>query len=227
MISKITSGLICLDWYDWNFLACNPAFTGVVVSGLICLDWYDWNQEYPLSIVLVESCRDWSVGIDLSGLIRLKLYHHLSKPSKFYCRDWSVWIDTIETMDHNIILRILIRSGLICLDWYDWNMCFFYRARNKCFCRDWSVWIDTIETGTSYETRVVPVLMSGLICLDWYDWNAVIAIIIYLWEIQVGIDLSGLIRLKLYETLSPTAGVKSRDWSVWIDTIETRLFVWF
>ena len=167
------SGLICLDWYDWNqygfpLLDLTQVHVGIDLfglirlkrgfdremrqkvltqSGLICLDWYDWNTG--------KSVVKWN---------------------SFPCRDWSVWIDTIETITPSSMVMLdlaqvgidlfgLIRlklssltsysgrtitSGLICLDWYDWNYKKYLYHRVK---------------------RVNP---SGLICLDWYDWNSAI-----------------------------------------------------
>ena len=67
------------------------------MSGLICLDWYDWN---PWSIPFWW-IGDYYVGIDLFGLIRLKpLFIKRVIPFHKSRRDWSVWIDTIETV-HN------------------------------------------------------------------------------------------------------------------------------
>ena len=117
-----------------------------------------------------------------------------------HCRDWSVWIGTIETYSYNGLLRgIRTQSGLICLDWYDWN------------------------------THIIPplhrviLMKSGLICLDWYDWNRA-TISSDSTNIIVGIDLFGLIRLKLDKCIIlPNWLNTCRDWSVWIDTIETLL----
>ena len=137
------------------------------MSGLICLDWYDWNVGTPA----LANCSISSVGIELFGLIRLKLLEFLPILRFLTCRDWSVWIDTIETTSVTD-LPSRIRWG-----------------------RDWSVWIDTIETQTVPDW-VRHSQWSGLICLDWYDWNIPINK-----ELDcvpfVGFDLFGLIRLKL------------------------------
>ena len=93
--SAYSSGLICLDWYDWNFWRGNSDhFWGLVVidlsrlirlklflliaenvtstqSGLICLDWYDWNFGETVCCLPAVIF----VGIDLFGLIRLKPRH--------------------------------------------------------------------------------------------------------------------------------------------------------
>ena len=41
---KLGSGLICLNWYDWNFLTYMSTLPSIFSSGLICLNWYDWNR---------------------------------------------------------------------------------------------------------------------------------------------------------------------------------------
>ena len=165
------SGLICLDWYDWNFLACKPAFTGVVVSGLICLDWYDWNAD-------------------------TELYPYSS----------------------------LYKSGLICLDWYDWNGSIEKHNHVIVSGRDWSVWIDTIETlmylQMSFVDHFVGIDLFGLIRLK------LTSMVIHHFNLTiVGIDLFGLIRLKPTLYKYREWGKKSRDWSVWIDTIETSRMI--
>ena len=69
------SGLICLDWYDWNTLndiSDAPEITG---SGLICLDWYDWNSK---DMYLYENFD--IVGIDLFGLFGLIRLKHFLEP---------------------------------------------------------------------------------------------------------------------------------------------------
>ena len=87
--------------------------------------------------------------------------------------------------------------------------------------RDWSVWIDTIETlftVTSVPDRnnVVGIDLFGLIRLKLKDTLASA-----LKDIFVGIDLFGLIRLKQPYRFNIFRQFHSRDWSVWIDTIET------
>ena len=92
--SFLASGLICLNWYDWNSLKCGEMNCTSSPSGLICLNWYDWNNDNGW-ILDKSFC---PVGIDLSELIRLKLC--IFATSRLSCssgRDWSVWIDTIET----------------------------------------------------------------------------------------------------------------------------------
>ena len=67
-ISLTLSGLICLNWYDWNsrVIWCFSAST--LESGLICLNWYDWNL---FGLIDAFNSFNW-VGIDLPELIRLK-----------------------------------------------------------------------------------------------------------------------------------------------------------
>ena len=164
------------------------------MSGLICLNWYDWNafNSAALWIILPE------VGIDLPELIRLKLMvHHIIRFQLKLGRDWSAWIDTIETRDSGLQFTIvcmvgidlpeLIRlkqmfnkmspkvkqmSGLICLNWYDWNYTGFNYTSIRLCSRDWSAWIDTIETWRILLTLFHSLRRSGLICLNWYDWNS-------------------------------------------------------
>ena len=110
-------------------------------SGLICLNWYDWNLMIDEVWQYFSSSRDWSawidtietlhevlhheglvhVGIDLPELIRLKQGSQLPPLLCLTCRDWSAWIDTIETLTTVSLVRLSVRSGLICLNWYDWN----------------------------------------------------------------------------------------------------------
>ena len=162
-------------------------------SGLICLNWYDWNLVFSCFVALTGSTgRDWSAWIDTietqkkstifqvlykkSGLICLNWYDWnscaASSPSALNLRrDWSAWIDTIETMQYGHVIQVHLR------------------------CRDWSAWIDTIETMTLLVNPAfvgfvgidLPELIrlkpfsfwtlssnhdrSGLICLNWYDWN--------------------------------------------------------
>ena len=138
-------------------------------------------------------------------------------------RDWSVWIDTIETL-HLLNWCILwcIRSGLICLDWYDWNA-FLLDCNNVSFvtksgliCLDWYDWNWVLQ-----ENRIALQAVSGLICLDWYDWNNNETDHTNPSLYIVGIDLFGLIRLKRSGSFCLQTRDYSRDWSVWIDTIET------
>ena len=63
--------------------------------------------------------------------------------------------------------------------------------------RDWSAWIDTIETMSFKVNLFIHILPSGLICLNWYDWN--------------------FDEMRVTELLV----LQRRDWSAWIDTIET------
>ena len=87
--------------------------------------------------------------------------------------------------------------------------------------RDWSVWIDTIETSALSQSVVKKLMQSGLICLDWYDWNLIFKI-----GLQWLQNMSGLICLDWYDwnfmiVSSNIVNEYGRDWSVWIDTIET------
>ena len=160
-------------------------------------------------------------------------------------RDWSVWIDTIETVPHknavidagNVgidlsglirlkqfylygLLRTTFVSGLICLDWYDWNEAKLPTYWGKYPRRDWSVWIDTIETDFGDCC-----ISSSKKSRDWSVWIDTIEtsklVLFSTTDTQVGIDLSGLIRLKHILWFAAILQVTCRDWSVWIDTIET------
>ena len=188
------SGLICLDWYDWNYQSFPLSSQTVLGSGLICLDWYDWNN---FSFLILKNAF-FVVRIDLFGLIRLK------------------------QSEHSLDLGLQIMSGLICLDWYDWNVLTHSRSFSwVLYCQDWSVWIDTIETLRipfvyrfhilcqdwsvwidTIETIMCSSLgyfffnLSGLICLDWYDWNSSSNAFSHSSSVIVRIDLFGLIRLK-------------------------------
>ena len=187
------------------------------------------------------------VGIDLPELIRLKLAcfhpHHYSDPKS---RDWSAWIDTIETSPQLFVpLWSSLRVGIDLPELIRLKL--FYTKtlfRWSCGRRDWSAWIDTIETPSIFDFFSV-FKSSGLICLNWYDWNysAVQALHLpYLVGIDlpelirlkhtsfyslnsylypVGIDLPELIRLKQYNYFSSFLVSLCRDWSAWIDTIET------
>ena len=161
-------------------------------SGLICLNWYDWNVQICFNKSHDCSCRDWSAWIDTietshTWVLFLACFHR---------RDWSAWIDTIETRKRPISIQVLrsvgidlpelIRlkhefvvrrgcdisvSGLICLNWYDWNDLFLFFLRKA-------------------------ISSSGLICLNWYDWNVVWFQYGFPDLALVGIDLPELIRLK-------------------------------
>ena len=193
-LNIFTSGLICLDWYDWNvsslFFELN---TELNLSGLICLDWYDWN-EIGLSTnhqALIYS-RDWSVwidtietpktignhlchrvvGIDLFGLIRLK---HGRSSSSFSVR-------TLVGIDLFGLIRLKLAFLRISFTWVGKR-------------RDWSVWIDTIETKRSYAQQ-----WYCMECRDWSVWIDTIETTCHakseVFYDAVGIDLFGLIRLK-------------------------------
>ena len=162
----------CRDWSVWIDTIETPDRIYCLnlessLSGLICLDWYDWNVT------------NWSTALTIGP-----------------CRDWSVWIDTIETSPFKYFSTFgLLGSGLICLDWYDWNPWMSSPnisapTASGLICLDWYDWNDICDgSAKSYSLR------SGLICLNWYDWNSNCA-----WlsspQPMVGIDLSGLIRLK-------------------------------
>ena len=144
---------------------------GIHLSGLICMNWYDWNMIQFCWVLNPNR----TVGIDLHELIRLKPVFLASCHYVNGCRDWSVWIDTIETTQHvaltaafhepvGIDLPELIRlkQGYEPHIWgYDAS------------CRDWSAWIDTIETSTTLPFNEEHP-SSGLIYLNWYDWNNVV-----------------------------------------------------
>ena len=189
-------------------------------------------------------CRDWSAWIDTIET----LFDCLSLPLTKTGRDWSAWIDTIETKAltvlypysslveidlHELIrLKLLNRycvywveismSGLICMNWYDWNAGFFHESFLRYTSRDWSAWIDTIET-ILMICRKIGLNMSGLICMNWYDWNISSSAHFIITLFRVGIDLHELIRLKqLVFWADDRYFWWGRDWSAWIDTIETR-----
>ena len=86
------SGLICLDWYNWNGIS----FCRIITS---C-----WGRDWSIWIDTIETIHGpfspphfLLVGIDLSRLIRLKPNNEPCYLFWWYSRDWSVWIDTIET----------------------------------------------------------------------------------------------------------------------------------
>ena len=87
------SGLICMNWYDWNqsdscayesLHDCSRDWSAwidtietmatasinffLLGSGLICMNWYDWNSVHYDTFASVF----FYVGIDLHELIRLK-----------------------------------------------------------------------------------------------------------------------------------------------------------
>ena len=214
------SGLICLNWYDWNY-----EYVECKKSAYDCRDWSAWidtiettcildliyvhliSRDWSAWIDTIETCKDgeggWSaclVGIDLPELIRLKPWRSSKKKDWLkLSRDWSAWIDTIETdFGDEETTKAVTSSGLICLNWYDWNTwTFFLHTFPKLNRRDWSAWIDTIETR----------FRSGLESKNY---------------LQVGIDLPELIRLKHPSLVSIRRTLRRRDWSAWIDTIETN-----
>ena len=120
--AKSASGLICMNWYDWNSpLSALQVFEEPTSSGLICMNWYDWNfSEHDIGIDLVAE-----VGIDLHELIRLK--HH-AYPGKPCTGRIQVGIDLHELIRLKLLYHknnsmLLTASGLICMNWYDWNAC--------------------------------------------------------------------------------------------------------
>ena len=238
------SGLICLNWYDWNLAYSTNPFSfltqvGIDLPELIRLKLENQRRNY---------CHFTVVGIDLPELIRLKpTVLHFMKKSYVTCRDLSAWIDTIETLT----TQYPVQSSLWSRDWSAlidtietstnvWA-CFWFLNVG----RDWSAWIDTIETIQGFS-KITNHLLSGLICLNWYDWNMVpvsfswpwtsrrdwsawidtIETLLYNW-LQGRDLLSGLICLNWYDwNLSQrcsrsTGSTHCRDWSAWIDTIET------
>ena len=212
-----TSGLICLNWYDWNRALVQMHGTPLPSSGLICLNWYDWNIFH-----LYRFCMVTCVGIDLPELIRLKL----SPRSISRVINASVGIDLPELIRlklHTYYLyhNLIVRSGLICLNWYDWNyinsislwilcnavgidlpeLIRLKLVRTKCAlycfvcCRDWSARIDTIET--------IPLYVVSPTTIPRRDWSAWIDTIETLWNkifstslYRVGIDLPDLFKRK-------------------------------
>ena len=168
MREKKRSGLICLNWYDWNTDFLMQLRSPFDSSGLICLNWYDWNRAIGVDDLTIKSCRD-----------------------------WSAWIDTIETLRCGEKLqKPLSRSGLICLNWYDWNL----RKASVCVLYA-GVGIDLPELIRLKPDFSVPRISS---------------------RYNVGIDLPELIRLKLMVHHIIRFQLKlGRDWSAWIDTIET------
>ena len=190
------SGLICLDWYDWNTI-----FAPFPLVWLFRRDWSVWIDTIETQVLKQLIFPPVNVGIDLSELIRLKLRNyflpnnHLMlvgivlselirlKQVKVFCcyfwylfkgRDWSVWIDTIETFPD------LCLNMLWCIVGIDLFGLIRLKLRH------------THDKDSAFLTE------SGLICLDWYDWN---------------------------QNFWPKSGkfLSRRDWSVWIDTIETPL----
>ena len=165
-------------------------------SGLICMNWYDWNIDFIARIQTVNKL----VGIDLHELIRLKrLPVKSGLLILLNGRDWSAWIDTIETqissyfyclveivgIDLHELIRLKLfislicklmfkKSGLICMNWYDWNHLYQMYA-------------------------LIIVAVSGLICMNWYDWNCSKTEHCHNNCNNVGIDLHELIRLKQHE----------------------------
>ena len=144
------SGLICLNWYDWNNKKEPCVLHSSTMSGLICLNWYDWNTES-----FHRRKTDVLVGIDLPELIRLKrkfIRYHM-----FSCPVVGIDLPELIRLKHNkFITRQQLNnamSGLICLNWYDWNYINLYALTDPNLCRDWSAWIDTIETINSILIR--------------------------------------------------------------------------
>ena len=117
------------------------------------------------------------------------------------CRDWSAWIDTIETSikDVNkVIVEITVGIDLPEL----------IRLKPK-EPQSWSH--NRVQVGIDLPELIrlklyrwfktwLPRQMSGLICLNWYDWNFVLL-------------------------CNKIKNHYRRDWSAWIDTIETTTSV--
>ena len=218
----ILSGLICLDWYDWNMPPLLHQGTLSYESGLICLDWYDWNiVATPFRFVTERTRRDWSVWIDT---IETYLHNNVTNHTN-HSRDWSVWIDTIETLV--TVASVPAKNPTVGIDLFG-----LIRLKPRLIsavfeefttCRDWSVWIDTIET-----MHWLKLLKNSIFSRrDWSVWiDTIETLVNHTNPIQcrlVGIDLFGLIRLKpCKRILQSYQRFLCRDWSVWIDTIETN-----
>ena len=190
----LQSGLICLDWYDWNILDLPQSF--IILPSR---DWSVWIDTIETQVLLWEQSSIHShVGIDLFGLIRLKPW---TSPSTLYAFAILVRIDLfgLIRLKHKCSLigpHCFDRSGLICLDWYDWNI-----------CRGWLYHIEfcqvRIDLFGLIRLKQIPQFIadsasegSGLICLNRYDWNDISRIPHSLWN-NIVIDLYGLIRLKI------------------------------
>ena len=143
------------------------------------------------------------------------------KPSKsgLICLNWYDW----NGSRYSLVCRSLFSSGLICLNWYDWNLievsCRGYvKHSSGLICLNWYDWnVSLVKCKNHY------LWMSGLICLNWYDWNIPTMSVSWMFLLIVGIDLPELIRLKRYQKKKKLCwkNSTSRDWSAWIDTIET------
>ena len=112
-------------------------------SGLICLNWYDWNDlinSLKFMVILL-------VGIDLPELIRLKLLTgKMVKDCGKSSRDWSAWIDTIETSLLSFIFTKYLPVGIDLPELIRLKRNPLRIGKHHVNSRDWSVWIDTIET---------------------------------------------------------------------------------
>ena len=209
------------------------------------MNWYDWNLvSDATSWYFLQPRRDWSAWIDtIETWNKLNIYASTSSSSGLICMNWYDWNNMISPPYRVLV----IQSGLICMNWYDWNTTHFLYHSLSSSRRDWSAWIDTIETSSSVMLQIMPFNSSGLICMNWYDWNdreylswetGVNTVGIDLHElirlkpcchdlpivilIAVGIDLHELIRLKHSLVMTCLADLyPGRDWSAWIDTIET------
>ena len=103
-----------IDTISWLLCLDQPC---KLWSGLICLNWYDWNNVITITLLGSSLGRDWSAWIDTIETVDcFVLISHAS-----YGRDWSAWIDTIETHSAVVYIPTVNTSGLICLNWYDWN----------------------------------------------------------------------------------------------------------
>ena len=121
---------------------------------------------------------------------------------------------------------IFIMSGLICMNWYDWNLIYF---EHICW-QHFVVGIDLHELirlkHSKRQCLVLHSTLSGLICMNWYDWNNDSwNSITHIW---IGRDWSAwidTIETEQFNVMLWTV-MKCRDWSAWIDTIETRYHEW-
>ena len=191
---------------------------------LSCRDWSAWIDTIETNIPRRTIEVTIRVGIDLHELIRLKQIRWWPGVLLFYSRDWSAWIDTIETSSVEIEFKSRSVSSR---DWSAWIDTIETYLPHRLHClhhtgRDWSAWIDTIETCAVEKNSKSHYQWSGLICMNWYDWNFMrIPWIHFLCKLgrdwSAWIDTIETSRMLLYRYQSGWC----RDWSAWIDTIET------
>ena len=162
------SGLICLDWYDWNPQNLSPH----VLSSTSGRDWSVWIDTIETGLLLPPWHRRHHVGIDLSELIRLKLLTFRQIDS---CP--MVGIDLFGL----IRLKLLLVTGghIIHLN-VGINLSWLIRlklvgSRNSYVSVIWVgidlSWLIRLKPLPGTKVGVVTMSSSGLICLDWYDWN--------------------------------------------------------